>query len=86
MSETGEEREFQSDQIVDKKSLAKSIRWNWFGYFKNDKAQKTTVCVYSSSVGVYQDRKHEQPIEAPETVAPSNDAESLGLRTKKAFK
>jgi len=39
-----------------------------------------------SSDGVYQDGKHEQPIEAPETVAPSDYAESLGLRTKKAFK
>jgi len=40
MSETGEEREFES---VRKKRLAKSIIWNWFGYFENDKAQKTTV-------------------------------------------
>jgi len=69
MSETGEEREFQSDHIVDKKRVAKSIIWNWFGYFKYDKAQKMTVCVYMSSDGVYQDGKHKQPIEAPETVA-----------------
>jgi len=44
MSETGKELELQSDKIVDKKGLAKSIIWNWFGHFKNDKAQKTTVC------------------------------------------
>jgi len=42
------------------------------GYFKNNKVQKTTVCVYMSSDGVDQDGKHEQPIEAPETVAPSD--------------
>jgi len=46
MSDTGEEREFQSDQIVDKKRFAKSMIWNWFGYFKNDKVQKMTVCIY----------------------------------------
>jgi len=49
MSDTGEEREIQSDEIVDKKRFAKSMMWNWFGYFKNDKAQKTTVCVSMSS-------------------------------------
>jgi len=37
------------------------------------------------SDGVYQDGKHEQPIEAPETVAASDYAESLGLQTKKAL-
>jgi len=51
VSDTGEERELQSDQIVDKKRFAKSMIWNWFGYFKNDKAQKATVCVYMSSDG-----------------------------------
>jgi len=77
MSETGEECEFQSDQIVDKKRLEKSIIWNWFGYFKNEKAQKMTACVYQAG-------KHEQPIEAPETVAPSDNAESLGLRIQES--
>jgi len=47
MSDTDEERELLSDQIVDKKHF--TMIWNWFGYFKNDKAQKTTVCVYMSS-------------------------------------
>jgi len=77
MSDTGEERELQSDQIVDKKRFA-----NWFGYFKNAKAQKTTVCVYMSSDGVDQDRKHEQPIEAPEMVAPQRL--HMGLRSQES--
>jgi len=45
MSDTGEDREFQSDQIVIQKRFPESMIWNWFGDFKNDKAQKATVCV-----------------------------------------
>jgi len=43
MSDTSEERELQSDEIVDKKRLARSIVWNWFGYFKNDRLRLHVV-------------------------------------------
>jgi len=81
MSDTGEERELQRDQIVDKKRFVKSMIWNWYGYFKNDKAQKTTACV--SMWRVDQDGKHEQPIEAPETVAPSDYTWGCGAKKVK---
>jgi len=38
-----------------------------------------------SSDGVDQDGKHKQPIEAPETLAPSDYTKSLGLRSQESL-
>jgi len=38
-----------------------------------------------SSDGVDQDGKHEQPMEAPETVAPSDYTERLGLQSQESL-
>jgi len=50
----------------------KSIIWNWFGYFKRARHRKQPSASTSTKTG-------EQPIEAPETVAPQRL--HMGLRS-----